>query len=64
MNETEAELLEVLRKMRELTKNDRALAAAYLCEALSALAGNTAYSLLALKIVAQYAAVFEEGTVT
>ena len=69
MNETEVELLEILRKMRALadqgnTDVELRLAAAYLCEALSVLAGDTLYSMLALKIVAQYAAKFEEGAVT
>ena len=65
MNDTEAKLLEVLRNMRTLDNSDinKDVSVALLVEAITALAQDTIYAELALKIVAQYCVIFEPGVV-
>lgn len=62
MNETEIKLLEVLRKMRSLGKSDAELhlAVSYLVSTITALAEDTIYADLALKIIVAYEALIRK----
>ncbi len=69
MNDTEVELLEILRKMRSLgslgdAEQELRMAGSYLAGAVTALAADTPYVELSLKIVATYASTFEPGAIT
>ena len=62
MNETEVKLLEILRKMRSLGNSDAELdlAVSYLVSTIKALAEDTIYADLALKILASYEALIQK----
>jgi hypothetical protein len=66
VNETEAKLLEILRKMRSLGNSDSEmiLASVYLINTITALAEDTIYADLAYKIMSAYAGILDPGVPT